>query len=81
MQQRTANRITCSTNEVLYSLKWDHKLVKGVRVCTIPHHERESFLHKRSQKPDMFELLLFQVSCISIGNTVVQRGCHSGMIR
>ena len=43
MQLGAANRVTCSTNEVLYPVKRDHMLVKGARVCIIPRHERDLF--------------------------------------
>ena len=56
MQLGAANRVTCSANEVLYPVKWDHMLVKGSRVCTIPR-----------QSSHMLELSFLQVPCISIG--------------
>ena len=81
MQLGAVNRVTCSANEVLYSVKWDRMLVKGSRVCTIPRHERDLF-QSISQQPDMLELSFFQVSCISIGQTkVAQRGCDPGTVR
>ena len=33
-----ANRVTCSANKVLNPVNWDHMLVKGAWVYTIPHH-------------------------------------------
>ena len=43
MQLGAANRVTCSANEVLYPVKWDHMLVKGARVCIIARYERDMF--------------------------------------
>ena len=74
-QVGAANRVTCSANEVLYPVKWDHMLVKGARVCIIPRHERDLF-RSISQKPDTLDFSFLQASYISISQTKVdQRGC------
>ena len=81
MQLGAAIRVTCSANEVFYPVKWDHMLVKGSRVCTIPRHERDLF-RSIPQTPNVLELSFLQMSCISIGQTkVAQRGCDPGTAR
>ena len=51
MQVGAANRVTCSANEVLCPVKWDHMHVKGALVWAIPRHEQVLF-RSISQKPE-----------------------------